>query len=142
VSTVELNLVWLRLFKRRRRAMSLDTAKILSELGDDLIAQAGEPVGLNRDQSVRVARALTQHLGKGREAAVQQAAADTGLTEEVISAMLGKLIETGRDKLLNEGPVGQAIDSARAQAGAAIGQAGQAAARSVGGMLGGLLGRK
>jgi hypothetical protein len=122
--------------------MSLDTAKILSDLGDDLIAQAGEPVGLNRDQSVRVARALTTHLGKGRDAAVQQAAAETGLTEEVISAMLGKLVEVGREKLLNEGPVGQAIDSAKSQASAALGQAGQAAAASVGGMLGGLFGRK
>lgn len=111
--------------------MSLDTAKILSELGDDLVAQAGEPVGLNRDQSVRVARALTQHMGKGREAAIQQAAADTGLTEEVISAMLGKLVEAGRDKLINEGPVGSAIENAKGQAQAALG-----------GMLGGLFGRK
>lgn len=122
--------------------MSLDTAKILSDLGDDLVAQAGEPLGLNRDQSVRVARSLTQHLGKGREAAVQQAAADTGLSEEVISAMLGKLVDIGKEKLLKEGPVGAAIDSARDQASAAVGQAGEAAMRGVGGMLGGLFGRK
>jgi hypothetical protein len=122
--------------------MSLDTAKIISDLGDDLIAQAGEPVGLNRDQSVRVARALASHMGKGKDAAVQQAAAETGLTEEVISAMLGKLVEAGKEKLLSEGPVGEAVDQAKASASAALGQAGQAAARSVGGMLGGLFGRK
>jgi hypothetical protein len=111
--------------------MSLDTAKIISDLGDDLVAQAGEPVGLDRDQSIRVARALAANLNKGKDAAVQAAAADTGLTEEVISAMLGKLVELGKEKLLSEGPVGDAIASAKSQAGAALG-----------GMLGGLFGRK
>ena len=71
--------------------MAIDFSKIVSELGNDLIAQCGEPVGLDRDQSVRVATALGQHMGGGKDLAIKATAADTGLSEEVISAMLGKL---------------------------------------------------
>ena len=44
----------------------------------------------------RVAKALGQHIGGGKDLAIKAAAADTGLTEDVISAMLTKLIETGK----------------------------------------------
>ena len=119
--------------------MALDVSKIVSELGDDIVAQCGEPLGLNKDQSVRVAKALGQHMGGGKDLAIKAAAADTGLSEEVISSMLGKLIETGKDKLINEGLVGDAIEGAKAQAMAAMGDLGNQATR---GMFGKLFGRK
>ncbi|MDX2233545.1 MAG: hypothetical protein NW200_03525 [Hyphomonadaceae bacterium] len=122
--------------------MAIDLSKILSELGDDLVAQAGEPIGLDRDQSVRVATALSRNIGGGKDLAVKATATETGLTEEVISAMLGKLMETGKEKLLNEGPVGEAIDGAKAQAMAAIENVGGAAAKGLMGRLGGLFGKK
>ena len=42
--------------------MSFDISKVVSELGDEVIGQCGEPVGLDKDQSVRVARALSARL--------------------------------------------------------------------------------
>jgi hypothetical protein len=122
--------------------MSIDISKILSSLGEDLVAQAGEPVGLDKDQSVRVAAALSNHIGGGKDLAIKAAAADTGLTEDVISSMLSKLIETGKEKLLNEGPVGQAIDTAKDQAMAAVGNIGGEAAKGIFGKIGGMFGKK
>lgn len=119
--------------------MAIDISKILSSLGDELVAQAGEPVGLDKDQSVRVAKALGQHIGGGKDLAIKAAAADTGLTEDVISAMLTKLIETGKEKLLSEGAVGDAIENAKGQAMAAVGNIGGEAAK---GIFGKLFGKK
>lgn len=119
--------------------MAIDISKILSSLGDDLVAQAGAPVGLDRDQSIRVAAALSQHIGGGKDLAVKAAAADTGLTEDVISSMLGKLVETGKEKLLNEGPIGDAMENAKAQAMSAVGDFGNQATK---GLFGKLFGKK
>jgi hypothetical protein len=118
--------------------MNIDLSKIVSELGDEAIAQCGEPVGLDRDQSVRVARALAAHAGLGREEAVAAAAADTGLTEEVISALLGKLVEAGAEKLVSEGPIGDALGAAKGAASEALGKG----AGEMFGKLGGMFGRK
>jgi hypothetical protein len=122
--------------------MSFDISAVVSELGDEAIAQAGEPVGLDKDQSVRVAHALASHAGLGNQDMIAAVAADTGLDEEVVAAMLKKLIEVGGEKLMNETPVGAAIDNAKDQAMAAFGDMGGAAAKSAGGFLGGLFGRK
>lgn len=122
--------------------MAIDISKILSSLGEDLVAQAGEPVGLDRDQSVRVAKALSAHIGGGKDLAIKAAAADTGLTEDVISAMLGKLVETGKEKLLKESPVGDAIDGAKDQAMAALGNIGGEATKGLFGKIGGMFGKK
>ncbi|MBL8558598.1 MAG: hypothetical protein JNM47_07755 [Hyphomonadaceae bacterium] len=119
--------------------MAIDISKILSSLGDDLVAQAGEPVGLDKDTSVRVAKALSQHIGGGKDLAIKAAAADTGLTEEVISQMLGKLIDTGKEKLMNDSGVTGAIDDAKAQAMGAIGAIGGEATK---GIFGKLFGKK
>lgn len=119
--------------------MAIDISKILSSLGDDLVAQAGEPVGLDKETSVRVASALSQHIGGGKDLAIKAAAADTGLTEDVISQMLAKLIETGKEKLINEGPVGDAIENAKAQAMSAVGNIGGEATK---GLFGRLFGKK
>lgn len=120
--------------------MAIDISKILAGLGEDVAAQCGEPVGLNKDQSMRVAQALARNIGAGKDLAVKAAATETGLTEEVITAMLGKLIESGKDKLLSaEGAVGQAIDGARDQAMAAIENVGGGAAK---GLFGKLFGKK
>src|SRR5262249_44036744 len=112
-----------------------DFSKVVSNLGEDLIAKTGEPVGLDKDQSVRVAHALAANWNKGKDGAVEAAAADTGLPTEVVSAMGAKLMDVAKDKLINEGPVGEAIDNAKAQAT-------EAAKKAVGGLLGGLFGRK
>ena len=117
----------------------MDLSKIVSDLGDDIVAQCGEPVGLSNDQSVRVARALGQHMGGGKDLAIKAAAADTGLSEEVVSAMLGKLVAVGKDKLMTDAGVTGAIDNAKDQAMAAMGNIGGEAAK---GIFGKLFGKK
>jgi hypothetical protein len=122
--------------------MNIDMSKIFAELGEDIVAQCGEPAGLDRGQSVRVAQALSRNIGGGKDLAVKATAAETGLTEEVIAAMLGKLTDVAKDKLLNEGPVGDAVENAKAQAMAAIENVGGAATKGMLGKLGGLFGKK
>jgi hypothetical protein len=122
--------------------MSFDISTLVSALGDEAIAQVGEPAGLDKDQSVRVAHALAARAGLGDEEMVRAAAADTGLDEEVVAAMLKRLAEAAAEKVMEDSPIGAAVDNAKSLAMAAMGDAGAAAAKSAGGFLGGLFGRK
>lgn len=122
--------------------MSIDLSTLVTALGDEAIAAAGEPIGLDKEQSVRVARAIAAHAGLGGEEMARAVAADTGLDEEVVAAMLKKLGEMAAEKLMQETPVGAAVDSARNQAVAAMGNVGASAMKSAGGLLGGLFGKK
>jgi hypothetical protein len=122
--------------------MSFDISALVTALGDEAIAKCGEPLGLDKDQSVRAARALAAHAGLGDQQMLAAVAADTGLDEEVIAAMLKRLGEIAAEKLMSETPVGAAVDSAKQQAMAAMGDAGAAAMRNAGGFLGNLFGRK
>src|SRR5882672_4203344 len=120
----------------------MDFSKIVSQIGDDMIGKTGEPLGLSKEQAVRVAQALGQHFSAGKDQAVKLAATDAGLTEEVTASMCNKLIEVGKDKLLNEGPVGDAINSMKSQAMGAASAAGGEAMKSATGFLGKLFGKK
>jgi len=122
--------------------MSFDMSKVVAELGDEVIAKAGEPIGLNKDQSVRVAHALAARAGMGGEEMIKAVAADTGLDEEVVAAMAKKLVEAGTEKLMNETPIGAAVDNAKQEALAALTAAGSGAAKNAGGFLSSLFGRK
>ncbi len=122
--------------------MSFDISKVVEALGEEAIGQIGDPIGLDKDQSVRVARALAAHSGLGNQQMVQAAAADTGLDEEVVAAMGKKLVEEGRDQLMEATGVNTAIDNAKQDAMAALGNVGGDAARNAGGLLGKLFGRR
>ena len=122
--------------------MSFDISQVVTALGDEAIGKCGEPLGLSKDQSVRVAHALAANAGLGNQQMIAKVAADTGLDEEVVAAMAKKLIETGAEKLMNETPVGAAIDNAKQEAMAAFTAAGSGAAQQAGGFLGKLFGRK
>lgn len=122
--------------------MSLDIAQVVSTLGEDAIGKAGEPVGLNKDQSVRVARSLAAHVGMGNKEMIAAVAADTGLSTEVVSAVLKKLIETGGKQAMDSLGVNAAIDNAKKDAMAALDSAGGDAVKRAGGFLSGLFGKK
>jgi hypothetical protein len=122
--------------------MSFDLSKVVEQLGDGFVAQVGEPLGLSGDQSKRVAHSLGQHFSSNREQTIQAAAADTGIEEEVVGAMLGNLVEAGKERLLESAPVAEAIDGVKGQANAAMAAMGDQAMRGAGGLLGGLFGRK
>jgi hypothetical protein len=122
--------------------MSFDMSAVVSELGDEMIAQVGEPLGLDQDQSVRVAHALAARAGLGNQETIRAVAEDTGLDEEVVAAMSKKLLEEGGKRLMDETGASAAIDDAKQQALAALTAAGAGAAKNAGGFLGGLFGRK
>ena len=119
-----------------------DLSKVVEDLGDGFIAQLGEPLGLSGDQAKRVAQALGSRFSSNREQTIQAAAADTGLDEEVVGSMLNKLVEAGKERLLESGPVADAIDGVKGQAQDALAAFGGEAAKSAGGLLGGLFGKK
>ncbi len=122
--------------------MNIDIAKIVEALGEEAIGKAGEPAGLDKGQSVRVAKALATHAGLGNEKMLAAVAADTGLDEEVIAATSKRLVEVGTEKLMNETPVGAAVDSMKNSAMAALTGAGSGVAGQAGGLLKGLFGKK
>ena len=122
--------------------MSFDISALVSALGDEAIAQCGEPIGLDKEQSVRVAHALAAHAGLGDRDMASKVAADTGLDEEVVAAMLKRLGEIAAEKLMNETPIGAAVDTAKQQAMAAMDTAGATAMKGATGFLGSLFGRK
>jgi hypothetical protein len=99
--------------------MAFDMSKVVSQLGEDVIGSCGEPLGLEKDQSVRVARALAAHFNLGGEEAVKAAAADTGLSTEVVGSMSKKLMDAGKDYALKESGVADAVEKAKADAMAA-----------------------
>lgn len=122
--------------------MSLEISKIVEALGEEALGKAGEPAGLDKPQSVRVAKALAAHAGLGNEKMLAAVAADTGLDEEVIAAMSKRLIEVGTEKLMRESPIGAAVDTVKDSAMAALTGAGGEVSKQAGGFLKGLFGKK
>lgn len=102
----------------------------------------GEPLGLDKNQSLRVAHALAARAGLGNRETIQAVAAHTGLHEEVVAALSKKLAEEGGKKLMEETGANAAVDNVKQEALAAPTVAGAGAAKNAGGFLGGLFGRK
>lgn len=120
--------------------MSFDISKVVAELGDEVIGKCGEPAGLSKEQSVRVAHALAARCNIGGEAMIKAAAADTGIDEEAVGAVSKKLVEAGKDKLMNDTGAAAAIEKAKADAAAAAQAAAGDMAKKAGGMFGKLFG--
>ncbi len=122
--------------------MSIEISKIVEALGEEALGKAGEPAGLDKEQSVRVAKALAAHSGLGGEKMLAAAAADTGLTEDVIGAVSKRLVEIGAEKLMKDTPIGAAVDNMKDSAMAALTGAGGDVGKQAGGFLKGLFGKK
>lgn len=122
--------------------MSFDMSRVVTALGDTAIGKCGEPLGLNEEQSVRVAHALAARAGLGNQQMIAEVAADTGLSEDVVTAMAKKLLEEGGKKLMDATGASTAIDNAKENAMAAMNAASGEAVKQAGGFLGGLFGRR
>jgi hypothetical protein len=109
-------------------AMNFDFGKVLQDLGDDLIGDAGEQIGLERGTAVKVGHALASHWSQGKDEAIKAAAAESGVAEEVVSQLLQKAVDKAKEKgvesvkaAFTEGPVADAVEQAKEQAMAALG---------------------
>jgi hypothetical protein len=89
------------------------------------VSQVGDSVGLDGESTSKVVKSLAAHMKAGGNVA-QRVAADTEIREEIISQFTDKLVGAGKDKLLAEGPVADALK----------------AAGPVGGLVGKLFGKK
>jgi hypothetical protein len=87
--------------------MNIDLGKIVSMIGAESVAQIGEPLGLDKELSMKAAKALAENFTGDKDEAVKAAAAETGIGQEVLMAMFGKLVDEGK---------GMAIDAAKEQA--------------------------
>ena len=77
--------------------MIVDLSKIVASLGEQTIAEIGEPLGLNADQSKRAATALAENFTGDKDQAIAAAAKETGLGKEVLEAMIVKLLDRAKD---------------------------------------------
>jgi uncharacterized protein with von Willebrand factor type A (vWA) domain len=115
--------------------MAIEFGKIIEILGEKAVGEVGAPLGLNEEQSVKLARSLAANIGAGNDLAIKGAAAETGIPEDVVKAMLDKLYETGKEKILADTGIAQQAEQMKDQA---I----EAAKSAAGGFLGRLFGRK
>jgi hypothetical protein len=78
--------------------MLIDLTKVVGMVGEQTIAEIGEPLGLSKEQSVKAANALARNFnGSNKDEAVAAAAAETGITQEVMNTMCAHLIDKGKD---------------------------------------------
>ncbi len=75
----------------------IDLGKVVSALGEQTIAEIGEPLGLSSEQSMRAARALAENFTGNKDQAIDAAARETGIGKEVLEAMLVKLLDNAKD---------------------------------------------
>jgi hypothetical protein len=75
----------------------IDLGKVVSTLGEQTIAEIGEPLGLSSEQSMRAARALAENFTGNKDQAIDAAAKETGIGKEVLEAMMVKLLDNAKD---------------------------------------------
>ena len=90
----------------------IDLSKVVSSLGEQTIAEIGEPLGLSSDQSMRAARALAENFTGNKDQAIDAAARETGIGKEVLEAMIVKLLDNAKDAAVDH-VKGQAAEAAK-----------------------------
>ena len=87
--------------------LNIDLGKIVTQLGENTIADVGEPLGLSPELSMKAARSLAENFHGNADEAIAAASAETGIGKEVLEAMITKLLEEARS---------QAVDHVKEQA--------------------------
>jgi hypothetical protein len=99
----------------------IDLGKVVSSLGEQTIAEIGEPLGLSSEQSMRAARALAENFTGNKDQAIDAAARETGIGEEVLEAMIVKLLDNAKDAAVDH-VKGQAAEAAKGMFGKFLGR--------------------
>lgn len=80
--------------------LDIDLGKIVTKLGENTIADIGEPLGLSRELSIKAATSLAKNFHGDKDEAIAAAAAETGIGKDVLEAMITKLAEEARVKAM------------------------------------------
>jgi hypothetical protein len=99
----------------------IDLGKVVSALGEQTIAEIGEPLGLSSEQSMRAARALAENFTGNKDQAIDAAAKETGIGKEVLQAMMVKLLDNAKDAAVDH-VKGQAAEAAKGMFGKFLGR--------------------
>ena len=81
--------------------LDIDLGKIVTKLGEDTIADIGEPLGLSRELSVKAATSLARNFHGNKDEAIAAAAAETGIGKDVLEAMITKLLSEAREQAMS-----------------------------------------
>lgn len=87
--------------------MNIDLGKIVTTLGENTIADIGEPLGLSKELSLKAARSLAENFTGNKDDAIAAAAKETGIGKDVLEAMITKLLDEAKS---------QAVDHVKEQA--------------------------
>jgi uncharacterized protein YidB (DUF937 family) len=82
-------------------SMNIDLGQIVSSLGEEAIAQMGEPLGLDKELSVKAARSLAENFTGNKDKAIEAASKETGIGREILTSMIEKLVESAKDKAMD-----------------------------------------
>lgn len=81
--------------------LPIDLGKIVTQLGENTIADIGAPLGLTPELSMKAARALAENFHGNTDEAIEAAAKETGIGKEVLEAMVSNLAEEARSKAVD-----------------------------------------
>ena len=74
--------------------------KIVTTLGENTIADIGEPLGLDRELSIKAAKSLAKNFHGNKDEAIA-AAEETGIGKDVLEAMITKLLDEARSQAVS-----------------------------------------
>jgi hypothetical protein len=80
--------------------LDIDLGKIVTTLGENTIADIGEPLGLDRELSIKAATSLVKNFHGDKDEAIAAAVAETGIGKDVLEAMITKLLEEARTQAM------------------------------------------
>jgi hypothetical protein len=80
--------------------LDIDLGKIVTTLGENTIADVGEPLGLDRELSVNAAKSFAKNFHGNKDEAIAAAAEETGIGKDVLEAMITKLLEETRTQAM------------------------------------------
>lgn len=69
-------------------------------LGENTIADIGEPLGLARELSIKAAKSLAKNFHGNKDEAIA-AAEETGIGKDVLEAMITKLLDEARSQAVS-----------------------------------------
>jgi len=80
--------------------LDIDLGKIVTTLGENTIADIGEPLGLDRELSIKAAKSLAKNFHGNKDEAIA-AAEETGIGKDVLEAMITKLLDEARSQAVS-----------------------------------------